>query len=189
MKALRLTWLHSCLFGRRGLDYRADPVLPPSLTETNTLFKETKWTRDEKAGLAGTQLLFLFCWCCCFLHRGCRLFNRCSLHGLRDLYWLSLCCCSRTQDYELQRRWTWICVSSLSSDVVAVCFLSECELNLRPPDIVLSLPLRLCPLSLKLLVKTICLSTLEITSECNRNLQPVIFCCLLKQHNINSKKS
>lgn len=99
MKAPRLTWLHSCLLGRRRHDYRAETVLPPSLAWTNTLFKETEWTRDERPGSARPQLLLLFCWCCCFWHRGCRLFNRCYLWGLCDLYRLLLRCCSRTQDY------------------------------------------------------------------------------------------
>lgn len=30
MKALRLTWLHSCLLGGRRHDYRGEPALPPS---------------------------------------------------------------------------------------------------------------------------------------------------------------
>lgn len=89
MKALRLTWLHSCPLGGRRHDYRAERVLPPLLAWTNTLFKETEWTRDERAGSPGPQLLLLFCWCC-LLYRGCRLFNRCYLQGLRDLYVLLL---------------------------------------------------------------------------------------------------
>lgn len=81
MKDPRLTWLHSCLLGRRRHDYRAELVLPPSLAWTNMLFKETEWTRDERAGSAWPRLLLLFRWWCCFMYKGCRLFNRCYLVG------------------------------------------------------------------------------------------------------------
>lgn len=51
MKALRLTWLHSCLLGGRRPDYRVEPVLPPSPAWTNTLFKEAERSGDERAGV------------------------------------------------------------------------------------------------------------------------------------------
>lgn len=91
MKARRLTWLHSCLLGWGRHDYRADTVLPPALAWSNTLFKETEWTRDEKPGSLRPQLLFLFCWCYCFSAAGAAVFSTGVTWRARATF-TDLCC-------------------------------------------------------------------------------------------------
>lgn len=133
MKALRLTWLHSCPLGGRRHDYRAELVLPPLLAWTNTLFKETEWTRDERAGSPGPRLLLLFCWCCCFLNADFSTGVTCRAYATFICF-----CCFTVPEHTIMYRWRWTwtwSVSSQSSHVVPACFLPVCAVTLQQPDL------------------------------------------------------
>lgn len=103
MKAVRLTWLHSCLLGGRRHDYRG--AAPPAFASVDQhAFQGGRMRWEGRLG----QLLLLFCWWCCFLYTGLPTLQQ-VLPAQPVRPFIGVCCFQDTRlcISELQQCWTW----------------------------------------------------------------------------------